>query len=122
MVKDVGQVYKHGQYQLSTLSFKAPFRSSTASQTLSSIKLTTTSVPSVRDKNQNHYILCSQNTIQNHVRIKNNDNIHFCETARKQNRSIPNTSTPDHHAQRIATTYASMLNLNTTIVLPPVGK
>ena len=50
MGKDIGKIYKHGQYQLSNVSFKAPVRAYSASQTSSSIKLTTTSVPSVRDK------------------------------------------------------------------------
>ena len=43
---------------------------------------------------------------------------------RKQetNHSIPTTSTPNHHAQRIATTSTSILNLHTPTILPPVGK
>ena len=28
----------------------------------------------------------------------------------------------EHHSQRIATTYSSILNLNTSTILPPVGK
>ena len=35
---------------------------------------------------------------------------------------ISTTSTPNHHAQRIATTSASILNSNTPMILPPVGK
>ena len=50
MGKDIGQIYKHGQSQLSVPSFKALVCSSLASQTSSSIKLITTYIPSVRDK------------------------------------------------------------------------
>ena len=35
---------------------------------------------------------------------------------------IPTISTPNHHTQRIATTYSSILNLNTPKILPPVCK
>ena len=31
-------------------------------------------------------------------------------------------STHNHHSQSIATTYSSILNLNTPMILPPVGK
>ena len=122
MGKDIRRIYKHSQSQLSTPSFKAPVRSSSASQTSSAIELTTTYVPSVRDKNQNNSVLCSQNNIQNDVRITNNDNIQSCETERKQNCKIPTASTPNHHAQRIANTFASILNLHTPTILPPIGK
>ena len=122
MGKDIGRIYKHSQSQLSILSFKEPVSSSSAPQTSSSIKLTTTYVPSVRDKKQNNSIFCSKNSIHNDVSITNNDNMQSCETARKQHYSIPNTSTPNHHAQRIANTSASVLNLQTTTILPPVGK
>ena len=84
--------------------FKAHVRSSSASQISSSIELTITSVPSVREKKENNYVLCSKNSIQNAVSITNNNNIQYCDTARKQNYSIPTTSIPNHHAQRIATT------------------
>ena len=57
MGKDMGQIYKHSKSQLSTLPFKAPARSSSAYQTSSSIELTTTSVPSVRVKKQNNFVL-----------------------------------------------------------------
>ena len=66
--------------------------------------------------------MCYQNTIQNDARITNNDDIQSCETSRKQNYSIPTTSTPNHHAQYINTTSASILNLHTHTILPPVGK
>ena len=36
--------------------------------------------------------------------------------------SIPTTKTPNHHAQCIADTSVSLLNLNTPTKLPPVGK
>ena len=52
MVKDIGKIYKHSQYQLSTLSIKAPVSSSSEPQKYSSIKLTTTSVPYITDKHQ----------------------------------------------------------------------
>ena len=122
MGKDIGWIYKHSQSQLLPLSFKAPVFSSSVYQTSSSIELTKTSVPSVRNKKHNNNVLCSQNSIQNDVIITNNDDIQACETSRKQNYRIPTSSTPNHHAQRIATTSASMLNLHTTTVLPPVGK
>ena len=120
MVKYLGIIYKHGQYQLSTLSFKAPVCSSLASQILSYIKLVTTSVPYVIDKKQNNSVLGSKNSIQNNLIITNNDDMHYCETAKKI--SIPITSTPNHHAKIIATISASMLNLHKTMILPPVGK
>ena len=41
---------------------------------------------------------------------------------KEKNYSIPTTSTPNNHAQRIAATSASLLNLHTTTKLPPVGK
>ena len=74
------------------------------------------------DKHQKNYVLYSQNTIQNDVSIKNNDNIQSCETARKQNYSIPTTSNHNHHSQRLDTTSASILHLHTPMILPPVGK
>ena len=40
----------------------------------------------------------------------------------QKNYSFPNVSTPNHHSQRIATTYSSILNLNTPTILPLVGK
>ena len=40
----------------------------------------------------------------------------------EKNYSIPTTSNPNHHAQRIGATSASLLNLNTPKSLPPVGK
>ena len=122
MGKDIGRIYQHSKSQLSTPSFKAPVSSYLASQTSPPIELTTTSIPSVRDKNQNNYVLCSQNTIHNDVRITNNDGIQSCETARKQNYSIPTTSIPNHHAQCISTTSASMLNVHTPTGLTPVGE
>ena len=41
---------------------------------------------------------------------------------KENNYSIPTISTPNHHKQRITTTYSSILNLNTPKILPPVGK
>ena len=35
---------------------------------------------------------------------------------------IPNTSTPNHHAQHISPTSVILLNLHKTTLLPPVGK
>ena len=83
MGKDIGRVYKYGQYQLSTSLLKAPISSSSDAQTSSAIKLTTTPVPSITYKNQNNYVLYSQNTIQNDVTISNNDYIQSFETAKK---------------------------------------
>ena len=80
------------------------------------------SVPSVRNKNQNNYVLCYQNTIQNDASITNNDDMHSCETAGKKSYSIPTISRPNHHTERIATPSSSILNLNTPTILPPVGK
>ena len=122
MGKDIRKFYKNIQSQLSTPSTKAPVLSSLASQTSSSIELITTSVRSVKDKNQTNSVLCSKNCIQNYLKITNNYNIPSCETQRKQNCSIPTTSTPTHHAQRISDTSVSSLNLHTTTILPPLGK
>ena len=52
MNKDIENIYKHSQSQISNQSFKSLVLSSIVSQTSSSIKLTTTSVPSVRYKKQ----------------------------------------------------------------------
>ena len=109
MGKYIGQIYKYCQFQLSTLSLKAPVSSYSDPQTLSSIESTTTYVPSVRDKHQNNYFLYSQNTIHNDASIKNNDSIQSCEKARK-NYIIPATSTPNHHTQLVANTSASILS------------
>ena len=122
MGKDIVRIHKYSQSKLSKISLKAPVSSSLAPQTSSAIESTITSVPSVRDKNQNNYVLYSQNTIQNDATITNNDDIQSCETAKKQNYSIPTISTPNHHSQRIASTSSSRLNLNTPTILPPVGK
>ena len=80
MGKEIGRIYKHSQYQLSIYSLRVPVCSSPESQTPSAIELTTTSVPSAREKHQNNSVLCSQNTIQNDATITNNDNIQSCET------------------------------------------
>ena len=53
-------------------------------QTSTDIELTTTSAPSVTDKNQNKYVLYSQNNIHNDETITNNDDIQSCETAKNK--------------------------------------
>ena len=83
MGKDIGQIKKHSQYQLSTSSLKAPVSSSSDPQTPSAISLTATHVPSVTDKNQNNSVLYYQNTIQNYATITNNYNIQSYETAKR---------------------------------------
>ena len=82
--KNIIRIYKHSQSQLWYVSFKALVCSYSASQTSSSIKLKTTSTPSVRDKKQNNLFLFCQNSIHNDESIKNNDDIQSYETARKQ--------------------------------------
>ena len=121
MGKDIGRIYKHGKYQLSTLSLKTPVSSSSEPQTSSAIELTTTSVPSVTEKNKNNSVLYSKNTIYNNATIKNNSDIQSCETP-KNNYSIQTILTPNHNSQHIATTSSSRLNFNTPAILPPVGK
>ena len=64
----------------------------------------------------------SQNTIQNDARIKNNDDIQSCDTARKKNYIIPTISTTNHHKKRIADKSSTILNLNTPTILPTKGK
>ena len=71
----IGRIYKYSQSQLSVLLIKALVGSSSDPQTSSAIELTTTSVPYVRDKNQNKSGLYSQNNIQNVASIKNNDDV-----------------------------------------------
>ena len=44
MGKDIGRIYKHGQYQISTLSIKKIVISYSDSQTLSSIESKITSI------------------------------------------------------------------------------
>ena len=71
----MGRIYKHSQYQLSTLSLTALVISYSEPQKSPVIKLTTTSVPSATYKHQNNYVLYSQNSIQNdvtHLRLVNN--------------------------------------------------
>ena len=80
MGKDIGRIYKHSQYQLSTISLNRSVSSSSEHQTSSAIELTTMSLPSVADKHQKNYVLYSQNTIQNDATITKNDNIQSCET------------------------------------------
>ena len=121
MSKYIGRIYKHSQSQLSTFLFKTPVRSSSEPQTLSSIELTTTYVPSVRGKKKKKSVLCSKNSIHNDVSITNNNDIQSCESERK-NCSIPTNSTPNHHAQHIANTSSSVLNLHTTMGFPTFGK
>ena len=83
MGKYIGQIYKHGQYQLSTLPLKASVSSSSEPQTSSDIELTTTSVLSETEKYQNNYVLYSQNTIQNDATITTNDKIQSFETPKQ---------------------------------------
>ena len=108
MGKDIQKSYKHGQSQLSTLSFKSHVRSYLSPQTSSSIELATISVHSNRDKQKNSSVLCYKIFTHNFVSITNNANKNACETTRKINQIIPTTSTPNHHAQRIATTSANI--------------
>ena len=54
MKKEMGQNYKHSQYQISTSSMKEPVISSSETQISSAIKLTTTYIPSETDKHQNN--------------------------------------------------------------------
>ena len=122
MEKSIRNFYKYGQSQLSTLSLKAPVISSSYPQTSSAIELTTKSFPSITDKHQNNYVLCSQNTIQNDATITENDKLHSCDTARKQSYSILTISTPNHHTQRISTMSSSISNLNTPTILTSVAK
>ena len=120
MSKKIGRIYKHIKYQLSNISTKVPVIYYSASQKSQFIELTITSVSSVTDKKNS--VLCSENFIHNDFSITNNDNIQSCETPRKKNYSIKNTSTQNPYAQIIVTMSVSLLNLNTTGKLPPVGK
>ena len=80
MEKDIGRIYKHSQYQISTFLSNAPVSSSSEPQISSAIELTTTCVPSATDKHQNNSILYSQNTTQNDTTITKNDDRQSCET------------------------------------------
>ena len=82
--KYIGRIYKYSSSQLSTLSLKSPVSSSSEPQTSSAIELTTTSVPSSKDKHQNNSVFYSQKTIQNDATITNNDNIQSCETPKNK--------------------------------------
>ena len=79
MGKHIGKVYKHSQSQISTSPLKAPVSSYSESQTSSAIELTTTYVPSARNKHQNNFVYNFQNTIQNDSTITNNDKMQYCE-------------------------------------------
>ena len=59
MGKDIGRIYKHIQFKISTTSIKKPFFSSSYSQTSSSIDSTRTCVYSIIEKDQIDYVLCS---------------------------------------------------------------
>ena len=83
MGKDIGKIYKHSQYELSTLSLKTPVSSPSEHQTSPAIELTTKSIPSVTDTHQNNF-LYSQNTIHNYATITNNDDMQSCETAKNR--------------------------------------
>ena len=80
----IGKIYKHSQSQLSTLSLKTPVSSYSEPQTSSAVELTTTSVPSVTEKNQNNSVFYSQNTIQNDATITKNDDIKSFDTAKNK--------------------------------------
>ena len=84
MGKDIGKIYKHSQSQISTSSIKAHVSSSPEPQTFSDIKLTKTSVPSITDKHQNNYVLCSQKTTHNDATITNNEDIQSFETQKNK--------------------------------------
>ena len=84
MGKDIGQIYNHSQSKISTSSLKTPVSSSSEYQTSSAIELTTTSVPSVTEKNQNNSVLYSQNTIHNYATIIENDDMQYCETVKNK--------------------------------------
>ena len=84
MGKEIGKNYKYSQSQLSTSSLKSPVCSSSASQTPPSIELTTMSVPYVRYKKKNNFVLCSENSIHNDLSIINNDDIQSCETRKNK--------------------------------------
>ena len=75
MGKDIRQIYKHGQSQLSTPSIRENFISYWASQPSLSIELTITYVSYVIDRTQTNYVLCSKHSIQNDFNITNNYNI-----------------------------------------------
>ena len=57
MGKDIVRIYKHGQFQLSTSSLKVTLSSSPDPQKSPAIKLTSSYVPSVTDKNQKNLFL-----------------------------------------------------------------
>ena len=123
MGKDIGWIHKHGQSQLSTPSIKAPVLYYSASQTSSSIESIITYVPSVIDQKQTNSLLCSKNSIHNDLRISKIMLTYSpVKTQIKQDYIIPNTSTTNHHAQRIVATSINLLNLHTTTKLYLVGK
>ena len=122
MGKDIGRIYKHSKYQLSTSSPKALVSLSSEQQISSVIELTTTSVPSATDKHKNNSVLYYQNTTQNDATITNNDDIQSCETSKKQNYIISTISTPNHYSQHIASPFSSRLDFNTPTILPLIGK
>ena len=103
------------------MSLKAPVSSSSETQTSSAIELTTTSVPSARDKHQNNSVFKSKQNIQNDATTTNNDDIQSCETP-KTNYNISTISTPNNNSQRIASKYSCRLSTNTPMILTPVGK
>ena len=121
MVKYIGRIYKHSQYQLSTLSLKAPVSSSSYPQTSSAIELTTTSIPSVIDKIKT--ILCCIPKIPSRM-IQPSQTMTKYSLVRQQKQTfiIPTIPTPNHRTKRIATTSSSILNLNIPAILPTVGK
>ena len=86
------------------------------------IEIKITCVFSIIDKEKTDSVLCSKNTIQNDLNIKNYDNMQCCETQRKQKYSTSTNSFPKQHEQLISSMSVHSSNLHTTAKLPPVGK
>ena len=59
--------------------------------------------------------------MKKYLNLKNNDDLHSCETPIKKNYSIQTTSTKNHYAQHISALSVILLHLNTPTNLPPVG-
>ena len=121
MGKYIIQIYKYSQSLLSNLSLKTPVSSSSETQTSSYIELTTTSVPSVKENHQKNMFYIPK--IPSRMMQQSQKMITYILVRHpKINCSIPTISRHNHHSHSITTTSSSILNFNTPMMLPLVGK
>ena len=111
--KDIGRIYKHSQYQISTPSIKEPFfHFSFSNIILHQINNNLCLFYYLQRANWFRFVF--QKYHPELFKHTNNDNIQSCETLRIYIYIIPTTSTPKHHAQRIGAMSVQYFNLHIT--------